>query len=238
MVEDSTERRAIDLDKLIYSTPLTKRYVQGSESIRAVEGVVVTLLPAEILVVLGPSGCGKSTLLQLMSGIDSPDDGQVFFRGRAIHELSEPEAAEMRATNFGFVLQQGNLVPSLSLIENVALPLLCSGMSRRDAFAKATVAMERVGIAHRASALPGEVSGGESQRAAIARACINEQKVIFADEPTGALDSEAAENVRNIFRSTVEELGASIVLVTHDPKTAEIASRTIVMHDGAIVDEY
>jgi len=198
----------------------------------ALRGVEVDVSPGEIVAVMGPSGSGKSTLLHCLAGILRPDRGQVWFDGARIDSLSERERTELRRERFGFVFQFGQLVPELSAVENVALPLMLGGVSRARATALANEWLGRLRLGSLAARRPGEISGGEAQRVALARAMVAEPDVVFADEPTGSLDSLAGELVMDLLVDSVRDAGTTVVLVTHEPRVAAYADREIVVRDG------
>jgi putative ABC transport system ATP-binding protein len=200
----------------------------------ALRGVDVELGKGEIVAVMGPSGSGKSTLLHCLAGITPPDEGTVELDGRSIGDLPDRERTRLRRTAFGFVFQFGQLVPELSALENVSLPLLLNGFRRAEAESAAAEWFPRLGLDGKERRRPGELSGGEAQRVAVARALVIRPSVVFADEPTGALDSLAGEQVMELFTSAVEETGASVLLVTHEPRVAAYAHREIVVRDGRI----
>jgi putative ABC transport system ATP-binding protein len=184
---------------------------------------------------MGPSGSGKSTLLHCLAGILTPDQGSVTFEGEAVDRLSDAARSRLRRTRFGFVFQFGQLVPELPAIENIALPLLLNGVSRAEAERRAAPWFDRLGLRDLQQRRPGELSGGEAQRVAIARAMVIEPAVVFADEPTGSLDSLAGEQVMELLTRAATEHGASVVLVTHEPRVAAYAHREVVVRDGRIV---
>jgi putative ABC transport system ATP-binding protein len=208
------------------------RYSFGSTP--ALRGATVAVAAGEILAVMGPSGSGKSTLLHCLAGILVPDGGEVRFGGRRIDTLGEAERSALRRDRFGFVFQFGQLVPELTAEENVALPLLLSGSRRRDALARARSWFGRLdlsGLEHRRS---GELSGGQAQRVALARGLVAGPEVLFADEPTGALDSLTGEQVMELLVSSARERGTTVVLVTHEPRVAAYADREVVVRDGRV----
>lgn len=200
--------------------------------IPALRGIDLEVAAGEVLAVMGPSGSGKSTLLYCLAGILTPDAGAVTFDDQRVDRLPDSERARLRRTKFGFVFQFGQLVPELPVRENIALPLLLGGKGRRAALATASSWEERLGLQGCADRLPGEISGGQAQRAAIARALIAEPRVVFADEPTGALDSVASDEVMELLVSTAKSAGASVVLVTHEPRVAAYADRQVTVRDG------
>ncbi|GAB3568030.1 ABC transporter ATP-binding protein [Spelaeicoccus albus] len=205
---------------------------------RALAGVDVAIGPGESLAVMGPSGSGKSTLLHVLAGIMTPDAGTVALYGDTISGLSERARTSLRRRRFGFVFQFGQLLPELPAIENVALPLMLGGVPRRDAEARATGLFGPLGLAGLEARRPGELSGGQSQRVAVARALVTAPDVIFADEPTGSLDSRSGVEVMNLLTDACRGQGAALVLVTHDRQIAGWCERTITMRDGLVSGEY
>lgn len=223
------------------ATPAPSGPILSAEGVRkqfgqteALRGVDFALAPAEIVAVMGPSGSGKSTLLHCLAGILSPDEGAVTFDGRRIDHLGDGERSRLRRTAFGFVFQFGQLVPELTALENVALPLLLNGASRASALARAATWLPRLGLDGLGDRRPGEMSGGQAQRVALARAMVIEPAVVFADEPTGSLDTLAGEQVMELLTASAREHGTSVVLVTHEPRVAAYASREIIVRDGRI----
>jgi putative ABC transport system ATP-binding protein len=199
----------------------------------ALRGVTLDVAEGEIVAVTGPSGCGKSTLLLCLAGILRPDAGEVGYRGHRIDGWSEADRARLRRSDFGVLFQFGQLVAELSAAENVALPLLLAGARRREARTAALSWLDRFGIAELADNRPGDMSGGEQQRAALARALVTEPRVLFADEPTGALDSLAGERVLGHLVRVAREQRTTVVLVTHDARVAGYADREVMLRDGA-----
>ncbi|MFK0244302.1 ABC transporter ATP-binding protein [Amycolatopsis azurea] len=199
---------------------------------QALAGAGLTLEAGEIVAIMGPSGSGKSTLLHCLSGIVRPDQGQVLFRGRDLATMPDAERSALRRTEFGFVFQFGQLVPELSCLENVALPLRLGGMKRRPAERMARTWLDRLEVGDSADSTPGRVSGGQSQRVAMARALITEPSVIFADEPTGALDTLSGELVMRLLSETAKQTDAAVVLVTHEPRVAAYSDREVIVRDG------
>jgi putative ABC transport system ATP-binding protein len=219
-----------DAAPILAGSGLRKRFGQTD----ALRGVDVTLAPGEVVAVMGPSGSGKSTLLHCLAGILVPDEGSVEYLGRPIERMGEGERSRLRRTSFGFVFQFGQLVPELTALENVALPLLLNGTRRGEAEAAAATWFPRLNLTGKEQRRPGELSGGEAQRVAIARAMVTRPGVIFADEPTGALDSLAGEHVMELLTAAAAEEGVSILLVTHEARVAAYAHREIVVRDGRI----
>lgn len=213
-----------------------------AESLRVVYGEHVALDDAslsvgsgEIVAVVGRSGSGKSTLLHCLAGIVRPSAGRVALGGMRIDTATDDELSELRRSRFGFVFQFGELVPELSLLENVSLPLRFAGVSRRDARRRSEAVLTELGIGELASRLPGQVSGGQAQRAAVARALVHSPSVVFADEPTGALDTHSGETVLAALGSLARNRGASVVLVTHDSRVADLADRVVQVIDGRVL---
>src|SRR5262245_20786562 len=215
---------------------LRKHYGHGEGLVRAVDGVDLDVAPGEAVAVMGPSGCGKSTLLHLLGGLDRPSGGELSLTGRRIDQLGEKALARIRRTDVGFVFQAFHLMDELTAVENVELPALVGGRSARAARRRAEHLLERVGLADRAGFLPSALSGGQRQRVAIARALSSEPLVVFADEPTGNLDSAATVEVLRLFDS-LHQAGQTLVVVTHDERIAATADRLISMRDGSFVDE-
>lgn len=201
----------------------------------ALDGASVEVSAGEIVAIMGPSGSGKSTLLHCLAGILRPDRGEIHYRDKRVDLLSESERSRLRRDEFGFVFQFGQLVPELSALENVSLPLRLGGMRRRDAERRAYEWLERLEVADIAAKQPGELSGGEGQRVAVARALVGEPRVLFADEPTGALDSLNGERVMSLLVDAARSGGTSVILVTHESRVAAYADREVVMRDGRVV---
>ncbi|MGC0314329.1 ABC transporter ATP-binding protein [Kitasatospora acidiphila] len=202
----------------------------------ALAGASLDVLPGELIALLGASGSGKSTLLHCLAGLTRPDAGTVGYRGTDLWAMSDAARSALRRTEFGFVFQFGQLVPELTLLENTALPLRLNGQRRRPAEQQAREWLQRLDIADLAGKRPGELSGGQGQRAAIARALVTGPSVVFADEPTGALDSLHGERVMALLSAAARDSGAAVVLVTHDMRVAAYADREVVVHDGRTED--
>ncbi|MGW0632487.1 ABC transporter ATP-binding protein [Streptomyces sp. NPDC002758] len=200
----------------------------------ALQGANLSARAGEILAVTGPSGSGKSTLLHCLAGILVPDSGEIWFGGRRIDTLSEPERSALRRDRFGFVFQFGQLVPELTAEENVALPLLLAKSRRTSALAEARSWFGRLGLDGLEGRRSGELSGGQAQRVALARALVSRPKVLFADEPTGSLDSLTGEHVMDLLAASVREEGTTVVLVTHEPRVAAYAKREVIVRDGKV----
>ncbi len=215
---------------------LHKVYRSNGAAVHALRGVDLTVEPGEFVAVMGPSGCGKSTLLHLLAGLDLPTEGEVFVDGHPVHALSESRRAVLRRRTVGFVFQAFNLIPNLTVADNVDLPGLLAGRDPKDVARERDRLLERLGLAEKKTAFPTQLSGGEQQRVALARALINHPTVLLADEPTGNLDTRSGMEVLNLLRQFHQE-GQTIVLVTHDPKVASFARRVVFMRDGRFVSE-
>jgi len=218
---------------LITADKLVKVYDAGK--VQALREVSLTVSEGEFLTIMGSSGSGKSTLLHVLGTLDSPDSGSLKFEGVELRDI--PNLAKFRASNLGFVFQMHFLLPHLSLEENVALPLEGVGIGRRERLERAKEALAKVGLAHRATHLPNYVSGGERQRAAIARAIVNNPTLIYADEPTGNLDSKTERELLELFQKIRDDIGATFIVVTHDAAVAERAERVLWMKDGRLFDQ-
>lgn len=218
---------------IVEARGLERVYVQGDERVAGLRNVDLTIARGEFLAITGPSGSGKSTLMHLLGGLDRPDAGDVSLEGRSLASMSEQELAEVRRRRLGFVLQFFNLLPTLSAEENVAFPLLLDAAP--EALVRARDSLEAVGLAHRFTHRPAQMSGGEQQRVALARALVTQPALVLADEPTGNLDSLTGEEILQLLRQTADR-GQTIVMVTHDLKAASYADRIVRMVDGQIVE--
>ena len=214
-----------------------KRYGSGPTEVRALTGVSLTVQPGELVAVMGPSGCGKSTLLHLAGGLEPPSAGQVLVHGVDLDGLSPAQMAELRRTKVGYVFQRLNLVPSLTALENVMLPLELDGVSRRTARAEAEAALTAAGLQGPWDRYPDDFSGGQQQRIAIARATVGNRSLLLADEPTGSLDTVNAELVVELLTELCVSRGTAVVLVTHEPRFASFADRVVFLRDGRVVDQ-
>lgn len=216
---------------------VTKTYHQGKRVVEAVRGVSMSVRAGEFVSIMGPSGSGKSTLLHLLGALDTPSTGQVLFHGKDLRAMTDRERSFLRRTRLGFIFQFFNLLPTLTAVENVALPLLLAGENRRDSVKRSEAGLERMGLARRAQHFPDEMSGGEMQRVAIARALVTEPEVVICDEPTGNLDSATSAEILELLSSLPEEGRRSVVMVTHDPHAAEFGNRIVHFRDGLIESE-
>ncbi|HKA84523.1 MAG TPA: ABC transporter ATP-binding protein [Acidimicrobiales bacterium] len=219
---------------VVEATGLTRIYAADGVAVRAVDGVDLAVEAGETVSVMGPSGCGKSSLLHLLGGLDRADAGEIVLDGRRVEGLSETSWAVLRRRTIGFVFQSFNLVDELTAVENVELPALLVGASARRARHRAVELLERLGVADRRDHMPDRLSGGESQRVAVARALINDPLLILADEPTGNLDSRATGEILRLF-ADLRASGQSLLVVTHDARVASTADRLLTMRDGAVI---
>jgi putative ABC transport system ATP-binding protein len=215
---------------------LAKTYDSGGVDVLALRGVDLTVEEGEFVAVMGPSGCGKSTFLHLLGGLDRPTAGEVVLSGARIDALSEARRAQLRRKQIGFVFQFLNLIPNLTSGENVELAARIAGASAADARSRRGELFDRLGVSDKADALPAHLSGGQQQRVALARALVNKPAVVFADEPTGNLDTDSAQEVLALLRSARDD-GQTIVLVTHDARVAASADRIVTLRDGLVTDE-
>jgi putative ABC transport system ATP-binding protein len=213
---------------------LEKSYQLGKTTVQALRGVSLTLEEGEFMVVMGPSGSGKTTLLNIIGTLDKPTSGQALIDGEDIAKMNDKQLTKLRRYKIGFVFQFHNLIPVLTALENVQLPLLTAGVPRKASEDRANELLERVGLKDRTDHLPDELSGGEQQRVAIARALANRPRIILADEPTGDLDTKTGAEVVQIMYDLAKQERAAVVVVTHDPVIAERADRLLVMRDGRI----
>jgi putative ABC transport system ATP-binding protein len=224
-------------EPILVATDVTKIYRTGDVEVPALKGLTLSVQPGELVAVMGPSGSGKTTLLNCLSGLDDIDAGHVVVQGRDLFAMKDAERTEHRAQAMGFIFQAFNLIPVFSAAENVELPLLLVGTTPAEARARAVAMLERVGLGHRVDHRPAEMSGGEQQRVTIARALVGHPAIIWADEPTGNLDSAMAVEIMDLLCELNERDGQTIVLVTHDPTIGARAGRLIRMRDGRLVDD-
>jgi putative ABC transport system ATP-binding protein len=221
---------------MIELSHVTRRYGDHSQSVTALDDVSLCIEAHEFIAITGPSGCGKSTLMHLLGGMDQPTSGELFVDGLALHQADERQLTEYRRRKLGIVFQFFNLLPTMTALENAALPLLLQGVAQATAEKRAGELLEMVGLAKRFQHFPQQLSGGEMQRAAIARALIHQPALLLADEPTGNLDSANAEQVLALFRTIAAQKLTTLVLVTHSEEVAALASRRIRMRDGHVVE--
>lgn len=221
---------------LITVQAISKSYQRGIEKIQVLDRLSLSINRGEFVALMGPSGSGKTTLLNLIAGIDIPDEGNLSVNGAELARMRESELAAWRATHVGFVFQFYNLIPVLTAIENVALPLSIFSMSKQEREERARFALDIVGLGDRADHLPSQLSGGQEQRVAIARAIVTDPTIIVADEPTGDLDRVSATEVLQLLQRLNRESGKTIVMVTHDHSAAQYASRTIMLDKGRLVE--
>ena len=224
-------------DLMIEARGLRKVYDTGKVQLEALKGIDLAVRRGEMVAIMGPSGCGKTTFLNCVSGLDRFDDGDVAIEGVSLARMSDNRKTEYRAQRMGFVFQTYNLLPVLTAAENVELPLLVSGTRPKEARRRALAALEAVGLQEWAGHRPAELSGGQRQRVTVARALVNEPAIVFADEPTGALDSESAGDIMDLLVRLNKEHGQTIVMVTHDPQVGARADRIVRFRDGQIIGE-
>lgn len=213
-----------------------KTYKMGSETVRALDGIGLSIEQGDFAAILGPSGSGKSTLMHVLGFMDRPSSGEIWFEGSNVSRIGKDKQAWYRANRIGFIFQSFNLLPRLSVVDNVLLPVSYSRTAMPDKRERALAALERVGMGHRADHIPSQLSGGERQRVSIARALINKPSIILADEPTGALDSKNVVKILDLFEELVAE-GQTFVMVTHDLEVAEHTHRIIRMRDGKVEED-
>jgi putative ABC transport system ATP-binding protein len=221
-------------DSMIQCRGVSKSYRKGSTVVTPLEKLDLDVPRGEFLALMGPSGSGKTTLLNLLSGIDSPSEGSLVIAGTELAKLSRRDLTKWRAAHVGYIFQLYHLVPVLSAFENVELPLLLAPMSKKDRHARVTAALELVGLADRMHHTPSELSGGQEQRVAIARALVADPALLVADEPTGDLDRESATRILDLLRQLAGDHGKTIIMVTHDPRAAAAAHRTLHLEKGQL----
>ncbi len=224
-------------DLIIAATGIHKTYDTGKVRVHALRGVGLNVRRGEMVAIMGPSGCGKTTLLNCLSGLDEIDSGEVLIDGVVLHDLPDDERSEYRALRMGFVFQLYNLLPVLNAVENVEMPLLVSGVASRRARERAMEMLDRVGLADWARHTPGELSGGQRQRVTIARALVNRPAIVWADEPTGDLDSETASGIMDLMSLLNRDDNETFVVVTHAPEVGERGDRIVRMRDGVIIED-
>jgi putative ABC transport system ATP-binding protein len=221
---------------ILETQQVSKQYQMGEVTVDALAGVDFIVEEGEFVAIMGPSGSGKSTLLHLLGGLDGPTDGEVTLGGKPLSKLNDKEVTLIRRRNVGFVFQFFNLLPTLTAEENIALPLLIDGQNIKKRQEKIDRLLELVGLVDRRHHKPDQLSGGQQQRVAIARAFVTDPAIVLADEPTGNLDSKTGEEILALLRRSCDELGQTIVVVTHDAKAASFADRAVFLMDGSIAD--
>jgi ABC-type lipoprotein export system ATPase subunit len=221
---------------VIVAREVYKAYRTGEVEVKALNGLDLTIEKGEMIAIMGPSGCGKSTLLNCLSGLDSFDSGEILIEGTLLNRMSDARRTQYRAQRMGFIFQSYNLLPVLSAVENVELPLLISGMKTPEARQQSINVLEQVGLGRWIHHRPMQMSGGQRQRVTIARALANQPAIIWADEPTGALDSETTHEIMELMRDLNRQHAQTFVIVTHDPKIGQLCDRIVNMKDGKVQD--
>ena len=224
-------------DYIVHATAVHKTYSTGKVTVPALQGIDLRVKRGEMVAIMGPSGCGKTTTLNCLSGLDEIDSGSVMVDGQLIHDLPDDERSDYRARRMGFVFQLYNLLPVLTAVENVEMPLLVSGISSREARQRSLELLDQMGLADRADHLPAELSGGQRQRVTIARALVNRPAIVWADEPTGDLDSETAQEIMDLMIRLNKDAGETFIIVTHSREVGDIANRIVRMRDGLVIDD-
>ncbi len=225
-------------DKILYDLRgVSKEFIKGKEKITIFDNLNMSIKEGEFLAIMGPSGSGKTTLLNLLGGVDKPTSGEIWFNGSRVDNLSESQLAKWRAGNIGFIFQFYNLMPMLNAERNVELPLLLTNLSSKQRKERVATAMELVGLSDRAKHMTSEMSGGQQQRIAIARAIVSDPKLILCDEPTGDLDRKTADEILSMLQLLNRDFGKTILMVTHDPSAATYAKRTLHLDKGEFVEK-
>jgi len=224
-------------DAIIRAAGVVKTYDTGTDQVQALRGIDFSVARGEMVAVMGPSGCGKTTLLNCLSGLDDVDAGQIWLEGEDLARMGDRKRTDYRARRMGFIFQVYNLLPVLSAVENIELPLLVSGVRSKEARQRSLAALETVGLVQWAKHRPAELSGGQRQRVTIARSLVNDPAIVWGDEPTGALDSATATEIMDLLRDLNGRRGLTLVLVTHDPGVGQLCDRIVRMRDGLIVGE-
>ncbi|QCO04554.1 ABC transporter ATP-binding protein [Azospirillum argentinense] len=225
------------MDQLIALEGVSKTFLSGKRPVPVLQSVSLSVGAGELCAIMGVSGSGKSTLMTLMGLLDRPSAGRRLFRGRDLGPASGDDLADIRNREIGFIFQAFHLLPRLSALDNVAMPLLYRGTPRREALARAEARLEQVGLAHRLHHLPDEMSGGQRQRVAVARALIGQPSILLADEPTGNLDSQSAQDIMATLVALNRDIGATVIIVTHDPSIAARCHRRILIRDGRLAED-
>ncbi len=229
-----TKRKVVSNKAVLECKDVHKEYQDADTQLKVLMGVNLSVSQGEQIAIMGRSGSGKTTLLQVLGGLDVPSQGAVLINGANVHHLSESEQERLRNQSLGFIYQFHHLLPEFSALENVAMPLLIGNVAPKIALAKAHILLDKVGLSARASHKPAALSGGERQRVAIARALVNDPDCVLADEPTGNLDDESAEQVFEVMTSLTQQCKTSFILVTHDPELAARLDRTLILHNGRL----
>ena len=227
--------RSGDLMAILVAEGLQKQYQLGEHIVSALNGVDFTVEKGEFVAIMGPSGSGKSTLLHLLGGLDKPTSGEIKLAGESLSQLDEKETTLVRRHNVGFVFQFYNLLPTLTAEENILLPILIDGQDTKDYESHLTTLLDMIGLTGRRHHKPDQISGGEQQRVSLARALITRPAIVLADEPTGNLDSKTGTSIMQLLRRSCDELGQTIIVVTHDQRAAAFADRVVFLQDGEIV---
>jgi putative ABC transport system ATP-binding protein len=238
---DGVKKQAAQSDEhkgIIEVKSVKKTYDSGKLKVDALKGVDLTVKEGEMVAVMGPSGCGKTTLLNCVSGLDDLSGGEVYIRGKPLSKMSDRERTSYRAQKIGFIFQAYNLLPVLTSVENVELPLLISGMAPKEARKRALESLASVGLEEWQNHKPAELSGGQQQRVTIARSLVNKPEIVFGDEPTGNLDSEASKDIMELLRSLNKKNKQTFIIVTHDYNIGRLADRIVVMKDGLIEKQF
>ena len=222
---------------IIETSKLVKEYDQGDRPLRVLDGVDLKVQEGEFMAIMGPSGSGKSTLLNMIGALDKPTSGEVYIKGVDLSTLNDNQLAQLRNREIGFVFQFFNLIPRMDALGNVALPMAIAGASRKERKERASKLLELAGLGNRMDHKPSELSGGEQQRVAVARALVNDPSVLLCDEVTGNLDSKTGDAIMQLLRALNQEQGKTFVLITHDPVVAQVTDRLVQLHDGTIVGE-
>lgn len=222
---------------IIETSKLVKEYDQGGRSLRVLDGVDLEVKEGEFMAIMGPSGSGKSTLLNMIGALDKPTSGKVYIKGVDLSTLNDNQLAQLRNREIGFVFQFFNLIPRMDALGNVALPMAIAGASRKERKERAAKLLELAGLGDRMDHKPSELSGGEQQRVAVARALVNDPSVVLCDEVTGNLDSKTGDAMMQLLRALNKEQGKTFVLITHDPVVAQVTDRLVQLYDGTIVGE-
>jgi len=225
------------IQPIVTARNVHKTFRNGEIEVHALRGIDLVVGTGEMVAVMGPSGCGKTTLLNCLSGLDEFDDGEITIEGTSLRKMNDRTRTTYRAQHMGFIFQTYNLLPVITAVENVELPLLVSGVRPSDARKRAIAALEQVGLGDRMNHRPAELSGGQRQRVTIARALVNNPAIVWADEPTGNLDSQTALDIVDLMRRLNREQGQTFIIVTHDAHIGELCNRIVRMRDGAIVSD-